>query len=567
MRGQVNVDILVIGSGAAGLSAAVTAAHFGARVLVAEKESVLGGTSAWSGGWLWIPRNPLAREEGIEEAPDAPLTYLTHEMDGQPADARLHAFLRYGPEMVDFFRQHTAVQFLSGSRMPDFHNAPGSAKGGRSITAQPFDGRLLGDWLHRLRPPLETISLAGMGIAGGADMAHFFNATRSPRSAFYATRRLLRHGWQRLRFGRGQHLVNGNALVGRLLRSALDLGVQFRLNAPVETLCTSPEGVTGARLRSDEGEFQVNARAVVLACGGFPHDRQRLAQHVPHAAAGYGHFSAAPPGNQGDGIRLGEAAGGVFDTTLRHPMAWAPVSRVTLNSGLQLLFPHLIERARPGFIAVLPDGRRFVNEADSYHDFIAALLDATPAGQTPRAWLLADSRTLRRYGLGHARPFPFPVTPWLRTGYLQSAGSLTALAEKCGINAGQLIATVARFNAGAEKGIDEEFQRGTSAYNLAQGDADNPLHPTLGKLEHPPFYAVRILPGSLGSFSGLITDEYARVLNAERRPVSGLYAIGNDMSSVMRGYYPSGGITLGPAMTFGYLVGKQLAEKITHTED
>ncbi|MEX0531044.1 FAD-dependent oxidoreductase [Raoultella terrigena] len=565
MSRHVKVDVLVVGSGAAGLSAAVTAALNGASVLVAEKESVIGGTSAWSGGWLWIPRNPLAREEGIEEDASVPLTYLQHEMAGQPADARLLTFLRYGPEMIDFFRHNTVVQFISGSRMPDFHDSAGYAQGGRSVTAQPFDGRLLGDWLHRLRPPLETISLAGMGIAGGADMAHFFNATRSPRSALYAARRLLRHVWQRLRHGRGRHLVNGNALVARLLRAALDAGVNFQLNAPVERLLTSAAGVTGAVLRSDEGQVQVSANAVILACGGFPHDKQRLAQHVAHAASGYGHFSAAPPGNEGDGIRLGESVGGQFDDSLRHAMAWAPVSRVTLASGLQLPFPHLVERAKPGFVAVLPNGRRFTNEADSYHDFIAALLEATPPGETPQAWLLADSLALRRYGLGQARPAPFSARAWLRTGYLQSGETLEALAEKCAIDSAQLKETISRFNTFAACGRDDEFQRGASAYNQAQGDAANPHHPTLGALSRPPFYAVRILPGSLGSFSGLKTDEQARVLDAQQQPIAGLYAIGNDMSSVMRGYYPSGGITLGPAMTFGYLVGKHLTENIDKT--
>lgn len=565
MSRHVKVDVLIVGSGAAGLSAAVTAALNGASVLVAEKESVIGGTSAWSGGWLWIPRNPLAREEGIEEDASVPLTYLQHEMAGQPADARLLTFLRYGPEMIDFFRHNTVVQFISGSRMPDFHDSPGYAQGGRSVTAQPFDGRLLGDWLHRLRPPLETISLAGMGIAGGADMAHFFNATRSPRSALYAARRLLRHVWQRLRHGRGRHLVNGNALVARLLRAALDAGVNFQLNAPVERLLTSAAGVTGAVLRSDEGQVQVSANAVILACGGFPHDKQRLAQHVAHAASGYGHFSAAPPGNEGDGIRLGESVGGQFDDSLRHAMAWAPVSRVTLASGLQLPFPHLVERAKPGFVAVLPNGRRFTNEADSYHDFITALLEATPPGETPQAWLLADSLALRRYGLGQARPAPFSARAWLRTGYLQSGETLEALAEKCAIDSAQLKETISRFNTFAACGRDDEFQRGASAYNQAQGDAANPHHPTLGALSRPPFYAVRILPGSLGSFSGLKTDEQARVLDAQQQPIAGLYAIGNDMSSVMRGYYPSGGITLGPAMTFGYLVGKHLTENIDKT--
>jgi Succinate dehydrogenase/fumarate reductase, flavoprotein subunit len=563
MSGQIKVDVLVVGSGAAGLAAAVTAAKNGASVLVAEKESVIGGTSAWSGGWLWIPRNPLARDEGIIEDEDAPLAYLSAEMEGRPADARLRTFLRHGPEMVDFFRQNTEVQFLSGSKMPDFHDSPGFMTGGRSVTAQPYDGRGLGDWLYRLRPPLETISLAGMGIAGGADMAHFFNATRSPRSAFYATRRLLRHGWQRLRYGRGQHLVNGNALVARLLRSALDAHVQFQLNAPVARLLKTDEHITGAILKSDEGEITVHADAVVLACGGFPHDKQRLAQQVAHASHGYGHFSAAPPGNQGDGIRLGESVGGQFEQGLKHPMAWAPVSRVTLASGIQLAFPHLVERAKPGFIAVLPNGQRFVNEADSYHDFIAALLAASPEGEKPHAWLLADHRALRRYGLGHARPTPFRVKNWLQNGYLQSADTLEALAQKCAIDAPALQATVARFNAFAQHGVDEDFQRGATAYNRAQGDATHQPSPTLGALEQGPFYAVRILPGSLGSFSGLLTDENAQVLNDASQPISGLYAIGNDMSSVMQGFYPSGGITLGPAMTFGYLVGKHLAATLT----
>ncbi|MGL4719860.1 MAG: FAD-binding protein, partial [Kluyvera intermedia] len=192
-------------------------------------------------------------------------------------------------------------------------------------------------------------------------------------------------------------------------------------------------------------------------------------------------------------------------------------------------------------------------------DFIAALIDATPDGEQPQAWLIADSRALHRYGLGHARPTPFPVEAWLRTGYLQSAPTLDALAEKCGIDRAELGATVARFNGFAHQGLDDDFQRGASAYNCAQGDARHQPNPTLGALEHAPYYAVRILPGSLGSFSGLKTDEQARVLNAEQRPIPGLFAVGNDMSSVMQGYYPSGGITLGPAMTFGYLVGKNLS--------
>ncbi len=245
-----------------------------------------------------------------------------------------------------------------------------------------------------------------MGIAGGTDMAHFFNATRSPGSALYATRRLLRHGWQRLRAGRGQHLVNGNALVARLLRSALDAGVNFQLNAPVERLLADNNGVAGAILRSDGGALEVRAGAVILACGGFPHDRQRLVENVPHAASGYGTSPPRPRAIRGMAFGSAKRSAYQFDTSLRHAMAWAPVSRVTLASGLQLPFPHLVERAKPGFIAVLPNGKRFTNEADSYHDFIAALLDATPPDETPQAWLIADVPCAAALRIGPCSPLP-----------------------------------------------------------------------------------------------------------------------------------------------------------------
>ncbi len=382
----------------------------------------------------------------------------------------------------------------------------------------------------------------------------FFNATRSPRSALYAARRLLRHGWQRLRAGRGQHLVNGNALVARLLRSALDAGVRFQLNAPVVRLLQGPPGVSGACCAATAGRFTSK-----LAPWCWP------AAVFPTIASGWRRWcltlrrvtAISPPHRRTirARIRLGESVGGQFDTSLRHPLAWAPVSRVTLASGQQLMFPHLVERAKPGVIAVLPNGKRFVNEADSYHDFIAALLAATPAGDTPQAWLLADRRALRRYGLGHARPFPFTPPPGCVPA-ICSEETPAELAKQCAIDANALAETVERFNHFASAGEDVDFHRGASAYNRAQGDHQV----TLGPLREGPFYAVRILPGSLGTFSGLQTDEHARVLDEQQLPIPGLYAIGNDMSSVMRGYYPSGGITLGPAMTFGYLVGKGLTK-------
>ncbi|SDS14414.1 FAD-dependent oxidoreductase [Pseudomonas oryzae] len=557
---RIECDVLVIGSGAAGLAAAVTAAHHGLKVVVAEKEPLLGGTSAWSGGWLWIPRNPLAVADGQLEEPGAPERYLREQLHRAELDERQRAFLDHGPAMVEFFQRHTAVQFQSGSRMPDMHDGPGAVLGGRSLCAQPFDGRQLGEWIAKLRPPLDLISLAGMGIAGGADLAHFLDATRSPRSALYAAGRLLRHFRDRLLHGRGLHLVNGNALVARLLRSALDLRVSLLTEAPVRRLLDSDGRVIGALLDQLGTPTEIHARrGVVLACGGFPHDRARIAQLFPHAPDGKGHHSAAPPCNTGDGLRLAEAVGGLVANDLAHAGAWAPVSLVPLGDGSLGAFPHLMERAKPGFVIVRRDGRRFVNEADSYHVFMNALFATTPAGEEPVAWLIGDHRARNRYGIGAVRPFPFPEGRWLRNDYLKRGDSLEDLARQCGIAPTQLAASVARFNRHAACGADPDFGRGASPYNRAQGEARHGPNPSLGELAQGPFYAVKLVPGSLGTFAGLRTDATARVLDGGGQPIAGLFAVGNDMASVMDGHYPSGGITLGPGMTFGYLAALELA--------
>jgi succinate dehydrogenase/fumarate reductase flavoprotein subunit len=550
-------DVLVIGSGASGLAAAVTAAHHGLHVIVAEKASQLGGTSAWSGGWLWIPRNPLAIAEGIVETDDAPERYLRAQTHTHELGPRQLAFLRHGPEMVAFFQQHTAVQFQSGSRMPDMRMGDGSASGGRSLCARPYDGRLLGPWLHKLRPPLDIVSLAGMGIAGGADMAAFFNATRSPKAALHVGKRLLRHAHDLLLHRRSLQLVNGNALVARLLRSALDLDVTLLTDKPASRLLG--EGRVSGALFAD-GQLIHARRGVVLACGGFPHDRQRIAQLMPHAPDGVQHYSAAPWENNGDGLRLGEQAGGTVDTTLPHAGAWAPVSRVPYGDGRFGHFPHLIDRAKPGFIAVRRDGRRFVNEADCYHDFMSALFATTPKGEPHEAWLICDHTAQRRYGIGWAKPFPFSTGYYQRRGYLHSGATLAQLAQRCGIDAEQLQATVDAFNGHAAQGEDPAFQRGASAYNRAQGEPSQAPNPSLRPLLRGPYHAVKLLPGSLGTFAGLATDASARVLDRTGRPITGLFAVGNDMHSVMAGHYPSGGITLGPGMTFGYVAGNVLSE-------
>ena len=553
-------DVLVVGSGAGGLSVAVTAAFHGLNVIVVEKEPVIGGTTAWSGGWMWIPRNPLARDAGIIELPEAPRRYLQSEIGAHAGDRRIAVFLANAPEMVAFFRSETRVAFVDGNAVPDFHASPGSADGGRSVCAAPFDGRLLGAWIGKLRPPLDVVSLWGMGIAAGSDLAHFMNATRSLASATHVAGRLLRHGRDLLLQGRGMQLVNGNALAAGLLRSALDLGVGIETETPAVRLLWEDRRVVGAVVPRDGGERHVRARlGVVLAAGGYPHDRDRIAETYAHARGGVDHFSAAPGSNTGDGLRLGESVGGVVDANIASPAAWSPVSLVPLGGDRIGRFPHLIGRAKPGIIIVDRHGHRFVNEAESYHDVGAALLANTPAGEAPVAWLVCDHAAQRRYGLGWARPFPFPLGGAVRSGYLKKGGTIGDLARACGIDAAALERTVAAFNQDASRGVDPRFGRGLSSYNRVQGDRGHVPNPALGPLARAPFYAVRLLLGDLGTFAGLVTDARGRVLDRAGAAIDGLFAVGNDMASIMAGHYPSGGITLGPAMTFGYVVGRTLA--------
>ena len=555
-------DVLVAGSGCSGMSAAITARHRGLDVLIVEKEPRFGGTTARSGGWLWIPGTSLAKAYGIEETPEQARTYLRHEAGNNYDAARVDAFLSAGPEAVDFFTSKTALRFDMPLVFPDYHaEAPGGAQGGRSMVTRPFDGRELGDLIKTLGMPLPELTVFGMMLGSGKEIIHFMRVTKSLTSAAYVAKRLSRHLMDVLRYVRGMTLTNGNALAGRLAKSALDLKIPMWLSSPVRELTVENGTVTGAIVSRDGRDVRVRARqGVVLACGGFPHDVARRKKMFPHAPTGNEHYSPGPTGNTGDGLRLAEAAGGHVEDRLPNAAAWVPVSLTTRKDGSKGVMPHFIDRAKPGVIAVMRDGKRFANEGNSYHDFVQAMIKAARPGEEIAAFLVCDHKTLRKYGLGCVPPFPMPLGHHLNTGYLMRGDTLEALAAKAGIDAKAFVETVRQFNATAPLGHDAAFGKGSKAYNRYQGDAMHGPNPCVAPIENGPFYAIKMVVGDLGTYAGIVTDENARALDAEGRVIPGLYAAGNDMASIMGGNYPGAGITLGPALTFGYIAGRHLAD-------
>lgn len=556
----VSCDLLVIGSGAAGLAAAVTAAWHGLHVIVVEKDPVLGGATAWSGGWMWIPCNPLARRAGIHEDPSEPRRYLEHELGDRFDPARIDAFLKAGPEMVSFFETHTALQFADGNAIADIHgDTPGAGTGGRSVIAAPISAYGLGTLLPRLRRTMRETAVMGMPIMAGADLAAFLSFTRSWRSALYVARRFGAHLLGLAIKGRATHLVNGVALVARLAKSAEALGVVLWPGAPATRLIRQDERIAGAEVATAKGTVRIHARqGVVLAAGGFPHDNARRQALFPRTPTGEEHLPLPPAGASGDGLRLAESVGAVVADDLASPAAWCPVSRVPYPDGSHGHFPHIIDRGKPGVFGVLANGERFVNEADGYYDYAKAMVEQAP-GLEVVSWLICDHAFQRRYGLGIARPFPFPVEPAVRSGYLKTGATIGELARNCGIDPEGLTRTLAQWNQHAALGEDPQFGRGRSAYNRKQGDARHSPNPCVAPLNTPPYYAVEVRPGSFGTFAGLKTDASARVLDAHGEPIAGLYAAGADMASIMGGFYPAGGINLGPAMTFGYIAGRHAA--------
>ncbi len=558
---MIETDLLIVGSGAAGFSAALTASHAGLSVLMVEKEGQFGGTTAYSAGVIWIPGNRHGKALGIPDSKEDALTYLQHEAGNRLNLELANAFLDHCNPAVEFIETNTYVRYEAVPIWADYHpTKPGAAQGGRSLLPLPFDGRRLGKRFAELRAPLRTMMAFGGMMLGRNDLPHVFRMTRSAKSALHVAGMTARYAYDRLNHTRGTRLTNGNALIAALALSAQERGIDLWLDSPVVELVQRDDAVVGAIVQREGRRQEIRARrGVVLACGGFPANDELKGRYYGHVREGHKHRSAPPPGNRGDGIRLGQSAGGAMAADVAYPAAWVPVSLVPQPDGSTLPFPHFYERGKPGYIAVDASARRFANESASYHDFVPAMVEACRGRSETSSWLLCDHRAIRRYGMGAIGPAPLPLGPHLRNGYLVKASSWPELAAKIGLDAGALQATIQGFNANAARGEDPDFGKGTDAYHRFNGDPTHRPNPCLAPLEQAPFYAMKMIPGDIGTFLGLRVDGHARVLDGASKPIRGLYAAGNDMTSVMGGTYPGAGITIGPALTFGYIAARHAA--------
>src|SRR5579864_3448849 len=548
---EVEVDALVIGAGAAGMTAALVCALEGLNVLLCEKSAQVGGTTATSAGTIWVPGTRQSREAGFADRIDDARQYLDAVI-GAASDDRREAFLRTAADAVDYLDRRSEVKFTPYDRHPDYlANRPGATVGGRPLAALPFDGRLLGKDFELVRPPIgEFMALGGM-MVGRADIEPLARPFVSPSAFRSAASLLWRHAVDRLRHRRGTRLLMGNALAARLFYSLRHNNVRIRLNASLQHLTVAEGRVSGGMLSVKDELLRVTVRrGVVLATGGFGGSVDRLNDFVRPPLA----HAVAFPGAAGDGMRLARAVGATVEEDHASPVFWAPVSQTPWLEGGCGVFPHLsLDRAKPGLVAINAAGRRFVDEAVSYHDFVTAMYGSHATVPTVPAWLVCDRRFIEKYGLGRIPPGRRHWRRFIANGYLVEATSLHALAHKIGVDAAGLHETVQRHNRYAESGVDEEFGKGSTEFDRHNGDPDHAPNPCLGRIETRPFYAMAVYPSALGSSIGLKTDADGRVLSAMGEPIPRLFACGSDMASIMRGHY------LGPALVFAYRVAKAIA--------
>ena len=547
------VDLLVIGAGAGGMTAALTGAIAGLSVLVCEKTAMVGGTTATSGGTTWVPGTELSLRAGVPDRAEEAATFLRHVVGNRGGDDLRAAFLASGAEAIADLERHSEVRFAAAAAHPDYLDGPGAAHGGRALAPLAFDGRLLGRDFGRVRPPRDVfLGLGGM-MVGRAELGALLKPFASLANLKTTLGVVLPYFRDRISHRRGTRLLMGNALVGRLFYSLRQRKVPVWFDSPLSDLIREGDQVIGAVIQTPQGPRRVKARrGVVLATGGIGWNKDLRARLFPAEIAP---VSQAPAGNTGDGIAMAQAIGAALDDGCDSAGLWMPCSMRQNADGTTSIWPHiLLDRAKPGLIAVGPDGRRFVNEADSYHDFCMGMIRAG----LREAWLVVDDPFIRRYGLGLVLPGGRGLGQLLRTGYLTSAPSLAVLARRIGVDVGGLRASVAANNRFAAAGKDDDFGRGNSAVNRFNGDAEA-ANPCLGPIGTAPFYALKVVPVDLAGSGGLRIDPDGGVLDAAGKAIPGLYACGNDAASIFRGTYPGPGTTIGPAMVFGWRIARRAA--------
>jgi len=552
-------DVVVVGSGVAGLTAALTASVEGLRVLVLEKEPLLGGTSALSGGTVWIP--PREIQEEARDNPSSAMAYLCALIGDTAPNVLRQRFLECGQDALDYLGARADIQFVVRDHSPDYHpEIPGGSLGGRSHNPMAFDGRRLGKaGFKRLRPPMAAFTLLGGMMVDLQDVQHLLRAWRSPRSCAHGLTLLTRYLGDRLQgFGRGTRLVLGNALVAQLLAALDARAVPCVVNVRATDLVVENGRVIGVEVVRD-GKPQIlrATKGVVVASGGFPWSAPLRRRYSSMPATS---FSVAAPGSNGEGIKMSLRAGASVGAPQKEPAFWVPVSIDQRAGEREVRYPHFAwDRAKPGLIAVNRAGERFVNEACSYHEFVRAMSRPSAHVASRGAFLICDSQFMRKWGLGLARPAGWPRRHLLRSGYLVKGDTLEKLARSIGVDAAGLGRTVERINRFALSGHDDDFGKGASAYNRHLGDPSHSPNPCVGQLRHAPFFAVQVHPGDIGTTIGVQTDVHARAVNHAGEPIAGLYVVGNDMHSIMGGEYPGPGITLGPAVTFGWIAARHMA--------
>jgi hypothetical protein len=554
-------DLVVIGAGGAGMAAALFAAIDGKKVLLVERTGHVGGTTAWSAGTTWVPGTHHAAQVNPADTLADAARYLTNAIgERTPAELR-QAFLDNGPEAIRHIETCSDVQFRPYPKHPDYiSDLGGSTLSGRALEPLPFDGRLLGDLFKLVRPPIPEFTVLGGMMVDRTDINHLLALTTSFASFKHALRIIGRHASDRLSHPRGTRLVMGNALVARLLYSlSKQANVTLALNTSVDQFGLGASGVESLELAQGSERRTVRVRGgVVLASGGFNRHPDLRQAMLPGADIGW---CPAAPGHTGEAHALAQGLGAVYGQGGLSNAFWAPVSLRKRADGSTAAFPHFVmDRAKPGMLTVNQAGERFVNESTSYHLFGMAMWSA----RSVPAFLVCDTDALRRYGLGMVRPGASAkdMAPFLADGYLTRGATLDELARKLGINAAGLQASVQKINSYAQTGVDPDFQRGVTAYQQNIGDATaSGKNPNLGPLQTAPYYAVKLYPGDIGAATGFATDVHARVLDASGQPIPGLYAVGNDMHSIMGGVYTAPGITIGPGLVFARIATRHAAAR------